>query len=388
MTRRLLDGSPDLTGHRRRHGPVPYHGKDALVGALEAAGLTGRGGAGFPTHRKLAAVGGAGRRVVVVANAAEGEPASAKDRALLAANPHLVLDGLRIAADALGTRALHLYLGARADSGPVAAALAERAGSGYDRAGVAVHTAPDTFVAGEESAVVAAIEGRPPVPADKARPVFAHGVGGAPTLVLNVETLAHLALVARYGPAWFRAAGTADEPGTFLVTVGGAVREPGVREVPYGVPLGDVVIPAAPVRAVLAGGYHGTWAPLDPRIPLSRAGLAAYGATPGAGVVSALDARRCPLDAAARVVAYLAGQSAGQCGPCLNGLPRLAETFGALARGHPQQGEVARLAGLVAGRGACHHPDGAVRFVASTLSFFADDVAAHLAGRCVAAGVR
>jgi NADH:ubiquinone oxidoreductase subunit F (NADH-binding) len=392
-TGRLLGaGAVDLSGHLATYGPPPT-ATGGLVGVVEAAGLTGRGGAGFPTHRKLAAVAAAGGQPVVIANAAEGEPASAKDRTLLARSPHLVLDGLQLAAGAVGSRQAHLYLPAAA-AAPVTAALAQRRAAGLDRVDVAIRVAADTFVAGEESAVVAAVSGGRAVPRDKTRRVVEAGVGGAPTLVQNVETLAQLALIARYGPAWFRAQGTAAEPGTFLATVSGSVGAPGVYELPYGAPLGELVTaaggPTAVVRAVLVGGYHGAWVPANPDLPLSRAGLAPFGATPGAGVVIVLPSTACGLVATARAATYLAGQTAGQCGPCVNGLPRLADTLAALAHRRPYHGadlptEVQRLAALVTGRGACRHPDGTVRLIRSALSLFATDVTAHLSGHCLAA---
>jgi NADH:ubiquinone oxidoreductase subunit F (NADH-binding) len=234
--------------------------------------------------------------------------------------------------------------------------------------------------------VVAHLSGRRAVPGDNLRRVTEVGVHGAPTLVQNVETLAHLALVARYGPAWYR-------PGTFLTTVGGAVRAPGVYEAPLGVPLGRLLDlaggAAAPLQAVLVGGYHGVWVPADLGLRVSREGLAAYGGSPGAGVVIALPASACGLVASARIVGYLAGQSAGQCGPCLNGLPRMADALVRLARRDASPdlpATLARLGQLVTGRGACAHPDGTARFVGSTLRAFAAEVDAHLAGRCTSGG--
>ena len=388
---RLLSstGVETLDEHVALHGRPPAPNGDQLIGLLRDAGLTGRGGAAFPTWRKLAAVADSGRAAVVIANGAEGEPASGKDRALLAHRPHLVLDGLQLVARAAGARRAYVYLPETANAA-LAVVLAERRRAGLDPIPLEIRITPDTFVAGEESAAVAAVAGRPAVPADKRIRTTESGA-----LVQNVETLALIALIARHGPAWFRSAGTADEPGTFLSTVGGAVAAPGVVEVGYGIRLGDLIDAAggatAPLQAVLVGGYHGGWVPPHPDLPVSRAGLAAYGAAPGAGVVIALPMGACGLAETARIAAYLAGQVAGQCGPCINGLPRLADTMAALAqrRAHPGlPAEVARLAALVTGRGACRHPDGTARLIRSALRAFDADTAAHLAGRCLAEEVR
>jgi NADH:ubiquinone oxidoreductase subunit F (NADH-binding) len=252
-------------------------------------------------------------------------------------------------------------------------------------------TAPAAFVSGEESAVVSRIEGGPALPRDKRQLIVEAGVRGRPTLVHNVETLAHLALIARYGATWFREVGTREEPGTFLATVSGSLARPGVYEAPYGVPLAHLVQEAGgvtePVQALLVGGFHGAWLPAEALADLrmSRAALRPYGASPGAGVVLALPMSACGLVETARVTSYLAGQVAGQCGPCINGLPALAATVHRLATGAPHRGlpdDVERLSRLVEGRGACHHPDGTVRLVRSALQTFADEVELHLAGRC------
>jgi NADH:ubiquinone oxidoreductase subunit F (NADH-binding) len=293
-----------LSEHVQRTGQLPWQGPGGrLIGLLERAGLTGRGGAGFPTWRKLAAVA-IGERPVVIGNGAEGEPASAKDRTLLTRAPHLVLDGLQLAAEAVGAADCYLYVPARiADR--VRQAMAERAGR--DRFAVTVVEAPDTFVAGEESAVIARIAGRRALPTDKVDLVVRSGLRGRPTLVQNAETLAHLAVIAHRGPAAFRRSGTEAEPGSFLATIGGAVAAPGVYEAPYGIRLGALLDlaggPATPLAAVLVGGYHGAWLPIaDARsAPMSRAGLAPFGATPGAGVVHALPASYCGLVETARI---------------------------------------------------------------------------------------
>jgi NADH:ubiquinone oxidoreductase subunit F (NADH-binding) len=330
-----------------------------------------------------------------VANAAEGEPASAKDATLLTAAPHLVLDGLQLAAESVGADQAYVYVKAGAAADAVRRALAERLHQGIDRCPVVVHEAPTGFVSGEESAVVAALEGGPALPRTKRVLISEKGVDGRPTLLQNAETLAHVALIARYGPTWFRGAGTQAEPGTFLATIGGTLTHPTVAEAGYGVLLGDLLElaggPSEPLRAVLVGGYHGAWVPVEAiaSTPVSRAGLAPWGGSPGAGVVWAMPAASCGLATTAAIVEYLAGQSARQCGPCAFGLPAIAADLSALARLDvrdarlPQR--IAAFAGVVEGRGACRHPDGTVRLVRSALTVFSDDVASHLSGRCVAA---
>jgi NADH:ubiquinone oxidoreductase subunit F (NADH-binding) len=386
---RLLAASAgDLADHLRRNGPLPSLEPSRLLSAVAASGLTGRGGAGFPTARKLAAVA-VGERPIVVANGAEGEPASAKDKALLAHGPHLVLDGLQLAARAVGAVAAYAYAGSHPAADSLRRAVAQREAAGCDRLPVTVVEAPGTFVAGQESAVVARLEGKPAKPRDTPRLIVEKGVRGHPTLVQNVETLAHLALLARYGPEWFRQEGTRDEPGTLLTTVSGAVRSPGVYEVPLGAPLRDVLDLAganpAGLQAVLVGGYHGAWLPFTAanELSLSRASLAPWDASPGAGVVVALPLDACGLAESARIVSYLAGQSAGQCGPCVLGLPAMA---GAMAGGRPR--DAARLAALVERRGACQHPDGTARLARSALRVFAAEIDAHQHGRCTADGRR
>ena len=203
----------DLSAHQQVHGAAPYRGGPGmLIHTIEAAGLTGRGGAAFPVHRKLTAVANQNRTPVVVGNGAEGEPASDKDKTLLWSSPHLVMDGLQLAAEAVGAKKVYLYvhreprLEARLKS-----ALDERAAAGLDRLGVTLVSAPARFLAGEESALANRVEGGAALPRFTPPRIFERGVGGAPTLVQNVETLAQVALISRYGSAWFRSVGTADE---------------------------------------------------------------------------------------------------------------------------------------------------------------------------------
>ena len=255
----------DLRAHEGRYGAPGLRGQ-ALIGEVERSGLTGRGGAAYPTGKKLAAVRErAGLRgAVVIANGMESEPASAKDASLLARAPHLVLDGIALAAEATSARAAYLCVRRQAQADALAAAIAER--SGYDPVPVQLALVPERYVSSAESSLVRYLNGGPALPGFTPPRPFERGVRGRPTLVSNVETLANLALVSRRGARWFRSAGTASAPGTALVTVSGAVRQPGVYEIAFGTPVQDVLALAggagtAGVQAVLAGGYFGSWLP-------------------------------------------------------------------------------------------------------------------------------
>jgi NADH:ubiquinone oxidoreductase subunit F (NADH-binding) len=388
----------DLHAHLARYGRLPYRERTGtLIHDLEAAGLTGRGGAAFPVHRKLAAVYEAAeqrrRPPVVIANGAESEPASDKDATLLWLAPHLVLDGLQLVAEAVGadTAILYTHADRSNDVGRrLRNAVAEREAVTLDRVPVQLAEAPPRFLAGQETALINHLAGGPSVPTFIPPRPTERGYNGAPTLVQNVETLAHLALIARRGPRWFRAVGTADEPGSMLATVRRADGQPRITEVPLGMPLKELIGDVRPDQAVLLGGYHGTWISGQhaATLTLDNAALVPAGARVGAGIVITLPADRCGLVETANVVRYLALESAGQCGPCLNGLPRMAAAFAELARGRarPQtRGDLERWCGLVAGRGACHHPDGTANLVRSALITFAAEVDRHAKGRCSAA---
>jgi NADH:ubiquinone oxidoreductase subunit F (NADH-binding) len=381
-TARLLaaargDGRPvSLAEHVASYGPLPF--QHDLIDLVEASGLSGRGGAGFPTGQKLRAVAAQRGRAIVVVNGAEGEPASKKDKALLHHVPHLVLDGAAAAAAALGTRSVVIALSGRtrAERATLVQAIAER----RDRVRWELAEVPEGFVTGEESALLAGISGRAAKPATKPPYPFESGLKGAPTLVQNVETLAQLALVARFGAGWFRSLGTEADPGTALVTLSGAVARPGVHEIEFGTRLSELVARAGgateEISAFLVGGYFGGWT-RDADLRLTAAnGL-------GAGVVVALPARACGLRESARVAKYLAAESAGQCGPCVRGLRALADGLEQIARGGKvdNRAQLTRWADEVRGRGACRHPDGASNFITSTLLTFEDEILQHLKHR-------
>jgi NADH:ubiquinone oxidoreductase subunit F (NADH-binding) len=390
----LVPGMPeDLRAHLARYGRPPYRGGPGLlVHALEAAGLTGRGGAAFPVHRKLAVVAGARGRKVIVANGAESEPASHKDALLLRVAPNLVLDGLQLAAEAVGASEAHLCVHA-GDHPELLRAFAERSAAGIDWLHVTLTEAPPRFLAGQESALVNRLGGGPALPTFVPPRVSERGLGGAPTLVQNVETLAHIAQIARYGPRWFRALGTDAEPGSMLATIHQTHGECQVIETELGAPLRVLLASQAAAQAVLIGGFHGTWLPMARAgaLTLENRALKAHGAAVGAGVIAALPADRCGLAEAARVTRYLAAESAGQCGPCLNGLPSIAGAMAELAGPGPRRRtrqNIERWAGLVTGRGACNHPDGTVRFVRSALTVFAAEIGLHERGQCSATNRR
>ncbi len=385
-------GPVRLAGHLARYGPVPRARRDgrdvaALIDEVDRSGLAGRGGSAFPTARKLAAVAGQ-RGAIVVANGTEGEPASSKDKVLLARSPHLVLDGAVIAAEMVSA-AEALIVVPRSIREIVDDAARERTRAGIDRVRIKVITAAGGFVSGEASAVVQWIDRGIPLPTAKPPRLSERGLRGKPTLVQNVETLAHLALIARYGSPWFCSVGTRQEPGSMLVTVLGAVQEPCVCEIAVGTPVGEILAraggPSAPMRALLIGGYFGTWidAATAMTIPFSAAGLADRGAAPGAGLIAALPADACGLRETARVARYLAGESAGQCGPCIFGLAAIAGELEKLADGRTSDtGTLWRWLGQVDGRGACSHPDGAVRLIRSALTTFEAEIAEHARGWC------
>src|SRR3954454_2621528 len=395
---RVLRGVSDgvrltLEQHLEVHGPLPPLGRrDApdVLGLVEQSGLRGRGGAHVPTGMKLRALAGR-RRPVIVGNGAESEPASDKDRFLMWHAPHLVIDGLVAASSAVGAKDALLYVKDAGARETVANALHERAGR--DRVAVRLERAPATYVAGQETAAAARRSGRRALPFTAPPRPFDRGVDGRPTMIANVETLAHIGLIVRHGPAWFRGLGTQTQPGTALVTLGGAVSQPGVYEVAFHSRLQALVDRAGgvtrPAQAVLVGGYGGTWLSgthlgrieLSEGDPLLRAGSI------GAGVIFVLGSGSCGIRESARVLAYLADESAGQCRPCVHGLRAISNAFNTLVgskRNRDVEPHLLKWAADVTGRGACRHPDGAARFVESALVVFEDEIRAHKSGRCSA----
>ena len=399
---RLLSGPPASHGHERltehleRLGARP-RGSARVLDVLKHSGLRGRGGAWFPTWRKWAAVAesSCGDAVVIV-NGSEGEPLSAKDRVLLQTRPHLVFDGAAIAAEALGAEDVVLYVSrsSKETERVVVEAIRER----EERAElpVRIERTAHRYVAGESSAAISRVSGGQSKPRFTLHHSSDRGVDDQPTLVQNAETMAHVAMISRYGGDWFRRLGTEGSPGTTLMTLCGNVKHPGVYEVNLGASIGQVVQDVggtvSPAAGALLGGYFGTWLPAGSfeSLPLDVDSLrTSHGAALGCGVLAVLPQGGCAIVEATRILVYLAAESAGQCGPCGNGLAALADAMQRIASSSPDGGDIERVRrwmDMVRGRGACHHPDGAVGQLSSALTNFDQHLATHLSGhRCYGA---
>jgi len=375
----------DAGGYQRIDDPGP------LLDAVSASGLLGRGGAAFPLAVKLTTVRAAaqaGHQTVVIANGEEGEPASVKDRWLLRNRPHLVLDGLRLAARVVGAQRGFVYVSDPRAAAAVEAALVT-AGTHLGSVQVSVVTVDPAYIAGEESAAVRVINGGPAKPTDKPPRVFEAGVGGLPTLVSNVETLAHLPFILRHGPAEFRRHGTEASPGTFLATVTGAGRPPALYELPHGTRTADLLVRHGvdpdSVTGVLMGGYFaGLLNRSIVEATLDHESMRALGSGLGCGAVAVLT-EDCPVAVAASVLSYFDRENAGQCGSCFNGTAAMAAVAQALRDGVADHDDVARLrrwSVVLRGRGACATLDGAANVAASLLDQFPALVDSHIGGGC------
>jgi NADH:ubiquinone oxidoreductase subunit F (NADH-binding) len=395
------DGAMELGEHLALHGPLPLarggrrrqarERAAMVIEEIERSGLLGRGGAAFPTATKMRAVAGARGKAIVLANGAEGEPASLKDRTLLETLPHLVLDGAVIAAEAVGADEVIVCVCESAGEGIecVERAISERtrgSSPAGDEPKIQLAVVPSHYVAGQESALINFLGGGPAKPTFTPPMPFEQGVRRRPTLVDNVETLAHIALIARHGAPWFRELGTPTQPGSTLVTLCGPVTHPGVYEIEHGASLSSLIEASGGttgrIRAALLGGYAGAWIGGERLhgVALSKEHLAPHGATLGAGIVVLLSDQACPVAETARVARWMASQSARQCGPCLHGLDALASTVEEIVSGiaHPKAAQrLEQLGSLSMRRGACAHPDGAVNLILSAYEVFASEFADH-----------
>jgi NADH:ubiquinone oxidoreductase subunit F (NADH-binding) len=393
-TPRLLRLSADVEDIAAYDGYRPLPQPDELLDEVELSGLLGRGGAAFPMAVKLRAVLGAkrqGRDTVLVANGEEGEPASIKDRWLLRHRPHLVLDGLRLAAQMVAADQAYVYVSDPDAARSVETALADLDAETLGGIAVSVMAVAPGYVAGEETAAVRALNGGPAKPTDKPPRPFERGVGGHPTLVSNVETLACLPFLHQHGARPFRAAGTSSSPGTFLLTLSGAGRPPVLYEIPHGLAFTELLalhgVSAEQVRGALTGGYF--CGLLNREIldaKLDHETMRRLGGGLGCGAVSILT-QDCPVAVAASVMAYFGRENAGQCGSCFNGTVAMAAVTEALRDGVASPQDLTRLqrwSVVLRGRGACATLDGATNVAASLLRAFPQPVARHLENDCAA----
>jgi NADH:ubiquinone oxidoreductase subunit F (NADH-binding) len=330
----------------------------------------------------------------VLINGTEGEPLSSKDVLMMHRLPHLVIDGALVAASVLGSDRIVFAIDehARGAGRAVQQALQERPELQYRGAPtVSVTPAPGGYLTGQETALVNVLDGGPALPTATPPYPFERGLKGRPTLVSNTETLAQLALIARNGAEWFRTLGTAGDPGTRLVTVGGAVNYPGVVEIAGGMTVGQLIKASGGLSAqlggVLLGGYAGSWlGPEAVDVRLDAHLLKERGLSLGSGIVFLLPESACVVAEVAAVARWLQRESAGQCGPCIHGLQAIAGALEELCGSGDRHGAYTRIerwCELVIKRGACGLPDGAASFVSTALRTFRpqfDDHARH--GAC------
>lgn len=389
---RSSTGTEDYADYTGCGGYQRLDDPDALLDQVNLSGLLGRGGAAFPMGTKLRTVRDAGRRgseTVVVANGEEGEPASVKDRWLLRNRPHLVLDGLRLAAGIVGARRAYVYVSDRHAATAVESALGELDAEGFGATRVTVVTVEPGYVAGEETAAVRVINGGPAKPTDKPPRPFEEGVGGAPTLVSNVETLANLPYIHTHGAQSFRSAGTPMSPGTFLATITGAGKPAALYELPYGAPFSELLelhgVAAGAVKGALMGGYFAGLVNSEVTdVTLDHESIRRLGSGLGCGAISILT-QDCPVAVAASVLEYFDRENAGQCGSCFNGTAAMAAAAGGLRDGAATEEDLGRLerwSVVLRGRGACATIDGATFVAASLLSQFPQAVTRHLRSDC------
>ena len=390
--RLLRLGDEDYTEYCKHGGYQPLDDADHLLGEVDLSGLLGRGGAAFPLVVKVRTVRDNGRRcgeAVVVANGEEGEPASIKDRWLLRHRPHLVLDGLRLAAQMVDAARAYVYVSDRQAAEAVETALAEVDGAVLNGLVITVATVPPGYVAGEETAAVRVLNGGPAKPTDKPPRPFEEGVSGLPTMVSNVETLANLPFLHRHGAETFRQRGTSTSPGTFLATITGAGRPPALYEIPHGVVFTDLLtlhgVSAGQVRGVLMGGYFAGLVNSDILdATLDHDSMRRLNSGLGCGAIAILT-DDCPVAVAASVMAYYDRENAGQCGSCFNGTAAMSAVTEALRDGLATDEDLARLerwSVVLRGRGACATLDGATNVAASLLLQFPQLVASHLGNGC------
>lgn len=380
---------------------------EAVVGAIAESGLVGAGGAGFPAGRKWEAVRRAqGGEKFVVVNADEGEPGTFKDRPILERDPHLLIEGAALAAYAVGASQGFVYLRGeyRLARERVALALAEarEAGALGDRiAGTPfsfhlhLRLGAGAYVAGEETALLESLEGRPALPRVKPPYPSERGLFGRPTLVNNVETLAAVPTILEKGPAWYQSRGQNGSSGVKVYCLSGDVARPGNYELPRGITARELIFAYGgglrgkrSLKAFLVGGASGGFLPPEAlAIPLEISPLRAEGADLGSGAVVVVGAQDCLLDLARRETRFFAKESCGACDPCRLGTQALLKELDRLpdpvARSHAEA-RIRELGAVLADSSRCGLGQVAANPLLSVLRHFPGEIAAHARGRCPA----
>lgn len=409
----LLEGVPDggsldlaayerLGGYEALRKSVGIAAPAQIVEEIKRSGLRGRGGAGFSTGKKWdMALGKQGKVKYVCCNASEGEPGTLKDRFLIKANPHLIIEGVILASYTVGADEAYIFLKAKFEEEyrALAKALEAARDKGYwgpDVLGkgislnVQIFRGPDAYIAGEETAMLESIEGRTPRPRQKP-PYYPiqYGLYGLPTLVNNAETLANVPKIILRGGEWFSRVGQPTSPGTMLFSLTGAVKRPGVYELPLGTPLrhlineiGGGIAHGRSLKAVFPGGPSQTvLVEKDLDVPLDFDSLKSLGSGLGTAGVMVYDEQTCMVRLALEFSRFYEEGSCGQCPPCELGTSNITKLLTKLEEGRAVQKDLdflVQVFGLVRGRGYCDLVSSAVRSVEGTVRLFRDEYEAHI----------
>ncbi len=374
---------------------------EAVIEEIKVSGLAGRGGAGFPTWFKWAAARAAkGERKYLICNADEGDPGAFMDRAVIESDPHVLIEGLLIAAYAIGAKDAFVYVRAEYPLAITRLAKALREAEARALTGdcrISIRVGAGAFVCGEETALIESLEGKrgmprlkPPFPAER-------GYRDAPSNINNVETFANVSWIIRHGGAAFAAIGTENSKGTKVFALTGKVKRGGLVEIPMGWTLREVIFGigggvrgGGRFKAVQLGGPSGGCIPeslLDTRIDYRE--LAATGAIMGSGGMVVMDDSTCMVNMAKFFLDFTAKESCGKCVPCRIGIKRLSEILSRLTAGRGRAGDLELLEELCRGikDGAlCGLGQTAPNPVMTTLRYFRDEYEAHLAERKCPAG--
>ncbi|MCU0602871.1 MAG: NADH-quinone oxidoreductase subunit NuoF [Desulfobacterales bacterium] len=383
---------------------------EAVIREIKDSGLRGRGGAGFPTASKWTFARQApGRAKYIVCNADEGDPGAFMDRALLEGDPHAVLEGMLIAAYAIGAAEGYIY--ARAEY-PLAIARLEKAIADMQRCGllgreilgsrfrfhVAIKQGAGAFVCGEETALMASIQGERGMP--RSRPPFPaqSGLWGEPTTINNVETLGNVSAILQHGAGWYSRFGTETSKGTKTFSLAGKIRRTGLIEVPLGISLGDIIegigggaAEGKALKAVQTGGPSGGCIPAGRfDLPADYESLVAAGSIMGSGGMVVMDQDTCMVDVARYFLSFTQAESCGKCLPCRLGTRQMLDILEDICRGRGQEKDLDLLADLsetVQKGSLCGLGQTAPNPVLSTLRYFRHEYESHVGKRKCPAGV-